>query len=60
MAAQDRAAPARVVTVADLTELREHIRAIVPGGRNPEPSYMSKADALRIIDRVMRAIISPV
>ena len=54
MAAQVSAAPARTITTADLTALRQHIAAIVPGGRDPEPSYMSKADALRIVDRVMR------
>lgn len=53
MAAQHRAAPARTVSVAELTELRQLVASIIPGGRDPEPSYISKADALRIIDRVM-------
>ena len=54
MAAQDSAASTRVITTTDLAALRDHVAAIIPGGRNPEPSYMSKADALRLIDRVMQ------
>jgi hypothetical protein len=40
-------------TVDQLAAIREAVRSIIPGGRNPEASYHAKDEALRGLARLM-------
>lgn len=39
--------------VDQLTAIRDAVRTIIPGGRNPEASYHAKDEALRGLARLM-------
>jgi hypothetical protein len=40
-------------TVAQLVDIRDAVRSIIPGGRNPEASYHAKDEALRGLARLI-------
>jgi hypothetical protein len=49
-------APALPRHVIDqLDAIRTQVRDIIPGGRDPERSHMAKDEAIRGIDRLLRA-----
>lgn len=39
--------------LAELIEVRDQVRSIVPGGRDPTHSYHAKGDALKLLDRLI-------
>ncbi|HLZ78822.1 MAG TPA: hypothetical protein VKQ09_05730 [Sphingomonas sp.] len=41
------------VVVAKLIEIRQEVRDIIPGGRDPERSYHAKDEALRGLNRLI-------